>query len=111
MNEQDLINRITLLEYHQKLLFKIISNSNQDFNKLIVGKGISEQEVHKFLQVCDELNKKMEDQKAEGFVHFHPLLNEFITSLPPNLKVEEVIPACIRQSIFEELMCEFQNYI
>lgn len=109
MNEQDFLKRINLLEFHQKLLLKLVSNPQLEFYKLIVEKGISEQDVQRFLRNCDDLNNKMAEQKAEGFVHFHPLLNEFSLSLPSNLQVKEVIQACIGQNIFEEMMSEFQN--
>jgi hypothetical protein len=111
MDERELLNRINLLEYHQKLLIKLISNPNYDFYKLVIEKGITEQEVKYILTICDELSIKMNDQKAEGFVYFYPLFNEFLASLPLNLQAEEVVPACIRQHIFETLMLEFEKYI
>jgi hypothetical protein len=111
MNEHELLKRINLLEYHQKLLFKILNNQKLDFYKLIIENGISEEEVRKFFDLCDELSKKMEEQKAEGYVYFHPLFNELSTSLPSHLNVFEVIHACLTQQLFETLMLEFRKYL
>lgn len=111
MNEEALLNRITLLEYHQKLLLKLLLNPGLDLYKLIIEKGISEQNVVAFLEVCDELSKRMLEQKAEGFIYFYPLFNEFLFSLPGNLQAKDVVSACINQHIFEPLMMEFIKYI
>jgi hypothetical protein len=111
MDKYDLLKRINLLEYHQSLLLKLLSNPKLDFYRLIIEKGITEEEVKGFLRTCDELSMKVLDQKAEGFVYFYPLFSEFLVSLPVNLQVEEVIPACITQHIFESLMLEFEKYI
>jgi hypothetical protein len=111
MNEDALLKRIYLLEYHQKLLLKLLSNPKLDLYKLIIEKSITEQQFKDFLRVCDELSMKMVKQKAEGFIYFYPLFNEFSSSLPRNLKAEEVVPACISQHIFEPLMMEFVKYI
>lgn len=111
MNEQELLQRITLLEYHQKLLLKIVNNPNLNFYKLIIENGISEEEAGKFFAVCDELSMKMAEQKAEGYVYFHPLFRKLADSLPGNLKMKEIIYACISQELFVPLMKEFKNYL
>jgi hypothetical protein len=110
MNEDALLKRIYLLEYHQKLLLKLLSNPKLDLYKLVIEKSITEQQFKDFLRICDELSIKMVEQKAEGFIYFFPLFNEFLSSLPRNLKAEEVVPACISQQIFEPLMMEFVKY-
>lgn len=48
MSEQNLIERIQLLEYHQKLLLKRIASPQLDFFRLVIEKGIKEQEVNRF---------------------------------------------------------------
>lgn len=111
MNERELFERIQLLEYHQKLLLELTGNANLPFYRLIIEKRISEQEVQRFIKLCEEICKKMDEQKAEGFVHFYPLFNEFSTSLPPTLQAEEVIQACLSQNLFEQIMQEFMKYL
>lgn len=111
MDERELLKRIQLLEYHQKLLLALVNNPKLEFNKLIIEKGISEQEVQNFFKLCEKMCKKMVEQKAEGFVYFSPLFEEFSTSLPLTLRTEEVVQACLRQNLFESLMIEFKKYI
>ncbi|MDP4083938.1 MAG: DUF1878 family protein [Bacillota bacterium] len=111
MDEHDLINRISLLEYHQKLLLRLISNPSLSFDRLIIEKGISEKVVNQFLVKCDELSMKMTEQKAEGFVYFYPLFSEFLSSLPAGVEGKEVINACMNQNVFDPLMHEFKNYL
>lgn len=111
MNERELLERIQLLEFHQKLLLKLINNPKLEFSKLIIENGISEQEVQSFFKLCEEMCNKMAKQKAEGFVYFYPLFDEFSTSLPLTLQTEEVILACLRQNLFESLMLEFKKYL
>jgi hypothetical protein len=111
MNEQDLMERIRRVEYHQKLLIRLMENPKLDFYKLVIENEITESEVIKFFYLCDELNIKMEEQKAEGFVYFHPLFNELSSSLPNKLDVKEVVQACVNQKLFESLFLEFMKYI
>lgn len=111
MNEQELLNRILILEYHQKLLVELISDQTLNFYKLIIKHGLSEQEVKEFFSLCEELTIKMEEQKAEGFVYFHPLFEEFSTFLPPVLNVKEVVQACVSQQLYEPLLEEFKKYV
>jgi len=111
MNESELMRRIHQLEYHQKLLLEMINPPEFAFYKLIIKEGIPENEVQKFFQLCDELSKKMEEQKAEGFIYFHPLFTEFLSCLTVKFDAREVIQACFTQGLFLPLMQEFQNYI
>jgi len=112
MNEQDfLLHRIDLLEFHQSLLIKLLSNPKNEFYRLIVENGLTEQEANNFYCLCNKLSLKLAEQKAEGFVHFHPLLNQLSTSLPAKLKIEEVVKACLKQKLFEPLFTELQKYL
>ena len=106
-----LMEKINKLEYQQKLLLKVIENPNNTFYKLVVEKSLAEKDVKVFNQTCEEMNIKWEEQKAEGFVYFHPLFKEFEKYLHPNLKVCEVIHACIKQQLFLPLMDEFKKYL
>ncbi|MFJ7728036.1 DUF1878 family protein [Neobacillus sp. NPDC097160] len=112
MNGQELLmQRINLLEYHQKLLIKLINNPNLAFYKLIIENGVTKQEIDKFYYLCDALSMKLEKQKAEGYVYFHPLFDDLSASLPANLKIEEVINACLVQNLYKPLFQEFQKYL
>jgi hypothetical protein len=105
----ELQSRVQLLEYHQSLFLKMLSAPNLEFYRLVIENGISEQEVHAFNKLCEEMNKKMEEQKAEGFINFHPLFDEFLYSLPAKFNVKEVIHTCLNQKLYEPLFREFHK--
>jgi hypothetical protein len=105
----ELQSRVNLLEYHQRLLLKMISSPNLEFYRLVIENGISEIEVQEFNKLCEGLNMKMEEQKAEGFVNFHPLFNEFLYSLPVKFDAKEVVQSCVNQRLYEPLFREFRK--
>jgi Glu-tRNA(Gln) amidotransferase subunit E-like FAD-binding protein len=105
----ELQSKVNLLEYHQRLLLKMLSAPNLEFYRLVIENGISELEVQEFNKLCEDLNKKMEEQKAEGFVNFHPLFNEFLYSLPAKFDAKEVVQSCVNQRLYEPLFREFQK--
>jgi hypothetical protein len=111
MNIEDLLARIEKLEYHQKLLLMISSGQTLPFYRMVVEKSLDQKEVTAFFYLCDELSKELEEQKAEGFVYFHPLYTEFKHKLHPSLDAEMVIPACLRQNLFMDLMTELKKYL
>jgi hypothetical protein len=45
MNENELLERINVLEYHQKLLLKMLNDPSLELYKLIIENGITEHEV------------------------------------------------------------------
>lgn len=106
-----LIAKITKLEYHQKLLLKMINNPKQPFYMLVIEKSLGEEDVDAFFDLCDRLSKELKEQKAEGFVYYHPLFYKFKIGLHPNLQAEEVIASCLDQRLFSPLMEEFSKYI
>lgn len=110
MDQKDLVEKILKLEYHQKLLLKMLRGSTQHFYKLIIEHSLTEQEVNDFYNTCDKLSKDMKEQKAEGFVYFHPLYEELKISLPHSLDIKEVIHACLSQQLYIPLMTEFKKY-
>ena len=111
MDMDDLLNRIKRLEYHQTLLIKMNQHSSQAFYKLIIEKSLGEEDVKEFKSLCEELNNEWEEQKAEGFLYFHPLLNKFTKKLHPALQAKETIEACITQGFYFPLMTELKKYL
>lgn len=107
----DLKEKLSRLEYHQSLLLKMIAHSDDHFYKLVIKNALTKQDVEQFYKQCQALTMALEDQKAEGFVYFQPLFEQFKGALHPNLTVEEVVPACIQQGLFLPLMLEFKKYI
>lgn len=111
MNMDDLLKRIKRLEYHQTLLLKMNATSTQAFHKLIIEKSLGEEDVKEFQTLCEELNNEWKEQKAEGFVYFHPLFNKLTKKLHPALQTEETIEACIAQGLYLPLMTELKKYL
>lgn len=111
MNEHELLERISNLEYHQKLLLKLLNDPKLDLYKLIIENGITEQEIKQFYTLCDKMSKKLEEQKAEGYVYFHPLFHELSVSLPYKLNIREVINACLTQKLYLPLFQELVKYL
>lgn len=110
MNYEDLLERMAKLEFHQKLLLKMVSHSKDEFYKLIIEKSLSQEEVGRLLEVCERMSKEMQKQKAEGFVHFLPLYKDFETALEPRLGVMELIDTMLAQGLYVPLMREFKKY-
>lgn len=111
MDIESILEKIKRLEYHQSLLLKMISRSNDDFYRLIIEKSLGEEEVKQFQKKCEVLSIKLEKQKAEGFLNFHPLFKEFNMILPPQTQAEEVIEACLNQGVYKPLMLELRKYL
>lgn len=111
MFEDEILERLQRLEYHQSLLLKMVGNSKARFDMLVIEKGLSKRDVEVFYKNCEQLSMELEEQKAEGFVYFHPLFNKFKEELHPRLQVEEVIHACILQKLFLLLMDELKRYL
>ena len=105
---EELLKRIERLEYHQKLLVQLLRDPNRPFTKLVVERNLGPEEVYEFHRLCDNLSKKMEEQKAEGFLYFHPLLKEFSESLNEKLEVKETISSCLKQGLTSRINAELK---
>ncbi|SRR5690606_5299909 len=108
---EDVLKRIEKLEYHLELLLRLVSPSGHGFTKLIIAKGLSREDVQRFHHLCDELNNKMQEQKAEGFLYFLPLFEEFSKRLDSRLEAKEIVQACLEEKMHVELMSEFNKYL
>jgi hypothetical protein len=106
---EELLKRIERLEYHQKLLIQLLRDQNRPFTKLVVERNLGPEEVYEFHGLCDKLSNKMQEQKAEGFLYFHPLLKEFSENLNEKLELNETISSCLEQNLHIELMSEFKR--
>lgn len=102
---EELERRLERIIFHQQLIAESLGDMHA-FTKLVILKDLSEEEVRGFFQLCDELNKEMQEQKAEGFVYFHPLLKKWREKLNRKLDPEGTIHACLLQGIYQELMVE-----
>ncbi|MCM3767365.1 YhaI family protein [Neobacillus niacini] len=103
--------RVDLLQYHQKLLLELVDNPKLPFYRLVIESGITETEITNFYTLCDKLSKKMAEQKAEGYVNFHPLFEKLLFSMPASLDASKVVKACLDQDLYRPLFIEFAKYI
>ncbi|WP_419159706.1 DUF1878 family protein [Rossellomorea sp. BNER] len=101
---QELLKRIEKIEYYHSLLMEIVRKEEYSFYRLVMERDLSQKEVEDFYSLCEDLNKKSKEQKAEGFVFFAPLFQEFTLNLHPKLQPKEVIESCIKQNLYLELM-------
>ncbi|WP_180953759.1 DUF1878 family protein [Bacillus sp. T33-2] len=111
MGLEKLAEKIAMLEFHQKLLLQMISGNKDKFNKLIIQKAVTEKELTVINELCEKLSIELEEQKAEGFVHFHPLFEEFTDAIRHKLQPKETVHAMFDQGIFMPLMTEFKKYV
>ncbi|XKE54619.1 YhaI family protein [Sutcliffiella horikoshii] len=103
--------RLANLEFYMELLLKQMDRSKYPWDYLIMRGKLSRREVQALYQLCEDLSKEMEKQKAEGFVTFSPLLIQFRQALPPDLLLEETIAALRTQGHYVPLMDAFQKLI
>lgn len=97
-------DRIKTLEFHQELLLEMVDTDKFPFYYLIIKHKVSKQEVIDLLDLCEELNKKYEEQRENGFLHFTPLLVQYVGMLPSVLKPRESIVALRKQNYYPLLM-------
>jgi hypothetical protein len=109
--ESEVLNELAAIRYHQRLIVQMLEKSDEQFYKLIIKYGLSEEEVQEFYQLCEKMNMELENQKAEGFVYFHPLYHQFKANINSKISADEVIKACINQKLFLDLMNELVKYI
>ncbi|WP_442599077.1 DUF1878 family protein [Neobacillus sp. D3-1R] len=111
MEESEVLKKLQLIQYHQQLIVSMLEKSKDEFYKLVIKHGLTEEEVYEFFQLCENMSIELEKQKAEGFVYFHPLYQQFSDTLNRKLSIKEVIMACITQNLFLPLMSELKTYI
>ncbi|CAG9622539.1 DUF1878 family protein [Sutcliffiella rhizosphaerae] len=102
-------DRLSALEYHLELLVKQMDRSKYPLDYIIIRGNLSREDVQSLFSTCEKLSIEMEKQKAEGFVTFTPLLNEFRHAIHPSLNLDETINALHIQGKFVPLMEAFQR--
>jgi hypothetical protein len=111
MEESEVLKKLSLIQYHQSLIVDMLQKSGEEFSKLVIKQQLSEEDVIEFHSLCENLSNLLQEQKAEGFVYYHPLYSYFADRLPCRLSVKEVIYACISQNLYLPLMDELKKYI
>ncbi|MGN1401428.1 MAG: DUF1878 family protein [Bacillus sp. (in: firmicutes)] len=101
---EDVRKRVEQLEFQQSLLLRMLKNSKEQLYYMIIQKNLTKQQTEELLILCENMSKKYEKQKAEGYVTFYPLLSELKKHLPANISPEELVSACLRQGEFLAFM-------
>lgn len=91
-------------EFYQRLLLQMIDVHKFPFYDLVIKSQLSEEEMNGIFHLCAELEQKLNEQRELGFVHFTPLLVQFVGMLPHVLNIKETIVALKKQHLYEELM-------
>ncbi|WP_216829384.1 DUF1878 family protein [Alkalihalobacterium elongatum] len=99
--DEDYLNK---LKFQHSLLLKMIDKNSFPFFSLALEKDLSEREVEQVLTLCEELQKKYEEQCELGFVHHTPLLVHFVGMLPEKLPISETLSALKAQSLYTDLI-------
>ncbi|RDU35300.1 hypothetical protein DRW41_18625 [Neobacillus piezotolerans] len=111
MDVREIAERLRTVEYHLRLMADALGGTEHQFTKLVVQNNLSEKETESFFSLCEEMNKRMEEQKAEGFLNFHPLFNEFSSLLTSKLNPRDAVYACINEKVYLSLMLEFKKFV
>ncbi|MEX6700938.1 DUF1878 family protein [Peribacillus frigoritolerans] len=98
-----------ILRFHQRLLLNLIRNPEAKLDYLFVEKNFTKKEAEELLETCDILSKRYEIEKAEGYMNFRPLFNQFERKVNPKITTKECIDACISQGLYVSFMKEMER--
>ncbi|MFC3883802.1 DUF1878 family protein [Bacillus songklensis] len=108
---ESLESRLARLEFYIQLLLESTALNSQPFYELVVKKELTKQEFDDIFEICEELSKKYDKQKAEGLLDYTPLLIQFVGMLTPKIAPDEAVDALSKQGLYKGLMREFSEII
>jgi hypothetical protein len=108
---ESLESRLNRLEFYFQIVWENTNLSGKPFYALVIKKELTKQEVDDIFTICEELSKKYEEQKAEGFIDYVPLLTQFVGMLTPKIAPHEAVDALSKQGLYKEMMREFSEII
>ncbi|AOH53840.1 hypothetical protein ABE28_005720 [Peribacillus muralis] len=106
---RNLNEEIDILRFHQGLLLNLIRNPKARLDFLLVEKNFTKKEADDLLELCDILSKRYEIEKAEGYMNFRPLFNQFERKVNPKITIKECIDACLSQGLYVSFMREMDR--
>lgn len=95
------------MNFHLKLLSKVIDVNQYPVIKLIIGNNLSHHEYRELIHLLETLNTQYEIQKGEGLLDFTALLIHFAGMLNSRLEPDETIIALKKEGYYPSLMSEF----
>jgi hypothetical protein len=87
----------------------MIRNPEAKLDFLFVEKNFTKKEAEELLETCDTLSKRYEIEKAEGYMNFRPLFNQFERKVNPKITIKECIDACLSQGLYVSFMKEMDR--
>jgi len=103
--------RIERLEYYVDELMKLVDVTKKPFSFLLLKSCTNEKEIEDIKGKCENVNIEFQKQKAEGLLHFDPLLNSFIKELPSTISVDDLVTASIIEGYYTDVMTEFRRLL
>ncbi|WP_260284559.1 YhaI family protein [Peribacillus aracenensis] len=100
---------IEILRFHQRLLLNLIRNPEAKLDYLFVEKNFTMKEAEELLETCDTLSKRYEIEKAEGYMNFRPLFNQFERNVNSKITIKECVDACLSQGLYVSFMREMDR--
>ncbi|KGP72261.1 DUF1878 family protein [Pontibacillus yanchengensis] len=100
-----------MLAFHVRLLSQMSRADHYPFMKMILEKGLKEEEYQEVLFLLHTLHNKYEDQKEEGLLDYTSLLIHFAGMLNMKLHPDDTIEALRKEGMYVELMEEFKQII
>ncbi|WP_285767649.1 DUF1878 family protein [Peribacillus sp. SI8-4] len=100
---------IDILRFHQGLLLNLIRNPKARLDFLFVEKNFTKREAEELLELCDIMSKRYEIEKAEGYMNFQPLFNQFERKVNSKITTKECIDACLSQGLYVSFMREMDR--
>ncbi|WP_349729022.1 DUF1878 family protein [Peribacillus frigoritolerans] len=100
---------IEILRFHQRLLLNMIRNPEAKLDYLFVEKNFTKKEAEELLKTCDTLSKRYEIEKAEGYMNFRPLFNQFERNINSKITIMECVDACLSQGLYVSFMREMDR--
>ncbi|MFU0788667.1 DUF1878 family protein [Cerasibacillus sp. JNUCC 74] len=104
-------NKAETAAFHLQLLSKVINTDKYPFTKLIIDKGLTEQEYNKLMNRISYLNCQYLKQSEEGLLDFTSLLLHFVGMLTEKLEPNKTIIALKKEGYYPSLMDEFLKII
>ncbi|WP_337193901.1 DUF1878 family protein [Pontibacillus yanchengensis] len=98
-----------MIAFHVRLLSQMSKTDHYPFTKMILEKGLKEEEYQEVLSLLHTLQNMYEEQKEEGLLDYTSLLIHFAGMLNMKLHPDDTMDALHKEGKYEELMEEFKK--
>ncbi|MFQ3543780.1 DUF1878 family protein [Halobacillus rhizosphaerae] len=92
--------------FHLQLLLKGVELHQFPFTRLVIERGVTEEEYTHTLHLVEELHSNYEKDRSEGLVDYTPLLLHFAGMLTCKLPIKDTLIALREEGIYPALAKE-----